>query len=171
MHGPASSQERGVRGPDQLVRESQAHRRGHILNPDTAVRSGDRIQRGLPRNMDHIARPSAAGVDRRANRANCDRIRAVADHVLQYAQKIVASTRAKSPQALDFCKKWLAWGAGPRASLNLILAAKAIARYPEFKSEHFAEYFLIGTLLSFSIAVVGGALLARVVLGEVRIAG
>src|SRR5256886_11296208 len=36
---------------------------------------------------------------------------------------------------------------------GLILAAKAIARYPEFKSEHFAEYFLIGTLLSFSIAV------------------
>jgi hypothetical protein len=32
--------------------------------------------------------------------------------------------RAKSPQALDFCRKWLAWGAGPRASLNLILAAK-----------------------------------------------
>src|ERR1041384_701679 len=49
----------------------------------------------------------------------------VADHVLQYAQKIVAATRAKSPQALDFCKKWLSWGAGPRASLNLIMAAKA----------------------------------------------
>ena len=51
----------------------------------------------------------------------------VADHVFHYAQKIVASTRAKSPQALDFCKRWLAWGAGPRASLNLILAAKAHA--------------------------------------------
>jgi len=51
----------------------------------------------------------------------------VADHVLQYAQRIVAATRAKSPQALDFCKKWLSWGAGPRASLNLILAAKAHA--------------------------------------------
>ena len=51
----------------------------------------------------------------------------VADHVLEYAQKIVAATRAKSPQALDLCKKWLAWGAGPRASLNLILAAKAHA--------------------------------------------
>ncbi len=54
---------------------------------------------------------------------------------------------------------------------GLILAAKAIARYPEFKSEHFAEYFLIGTLLSFSIAVVGGALLARVVLGQFHVAG
>jgi MoxR-like ATPase len=51
----------------------------------------------------------------------------VADHVLKYAQHIVAATRAKSPQAVDFCKKWLAWGAGPRASLNLILAAKAHA--------------------------------------------
>ena len=51
----------------------------------------------------------------------------VADHVFEYAQKIVAATRAKSPQALDFCKKWLAWGAGPRASLNLIMAAKAHA--------------------------------------------
>ena len=51
----------------------------------------------------------------------------VADHVVSYAQKIAAGTRAKSPQALDFCKKWLSWGAGPRASLNLIMAAKAHA--------------------------------------------
>ncbi len=51
----------------------------------------------------------------------------VADHVFSYAQKIVAATRSKSLQALDFCKKWLSWGAGPRASLNLILAAKAHA--------------------------------------------
>ncbi len=51
----------------------------------------------------------------------------VADHVFSYAQKIAAATRAKSPQALDFCKKWLSWGAGPRASLNLIMAAKARA--------------------------------------------
>lgn len=54
---------------------------------------------------------------------------------------------------------------------GLILAAKAIARYPEFKSEHFAEYFLIGTLLSFSIAVLGGAILAQIVLGQFRVAG
>src|SRR5476649_1799763 len=51
----------------------------------------------------------------------------VAEHVLAYAQKIVAATRAKSPQALDFCRKWLAWGAGPRASLHLVVAAKAHA--------------------------------------------
>jgi MoxR-like ATPase len=51
----------------------------------------------------------------------------VADHVYDYAQKIVRVTRAKTPEALDFCNKWLSWGAGPRASLNLILAAKARA--------------------------------------------
>jgi MoxR-like ATPase len=51
----------------------------------------------------------------------------VADHVFDYAQKLVAATRGKSPQALDFCKKWLSWGAGPRASLGLIMAAKAQA--------------------------------------------
>jgi len=51
----------------------------------------------------------------------------VADHVYEYAQKIAGATRAKTPQALDFCKRWLSWGAGPRASLNLILAGKARA--------------------------------------------
>ncbi len=54
----------------------------------------------------------------------------VADHVFDYAQKLVAATRGKSPQALDFCKKWLTWGAGPRASLGLIMAAKAHALLP-----------------------------------------
>lgn len=51
----------------------------------------------------------------------------VADHVYQYAEKIVRVTRTKQPEALDFCKKWLTWGAGPRASMNLIMAAKARA--------------------------------------------
>jgi MoxR-like ATPase len=51
----------------------------------------------------------------------------VSEHVLAYAQKLVAVTRPKTPEALDFCKKWLTWGAGPRASMNLILAAKAKA--------------------------------------------
>jgi len=51
----------------------------------------------------------------------------VADHVIDYAQKIVGATRSKTPQTLDFCKKWLSWGAGPRATLNLIMAAKAHA--------------------------------------------
>ena len=51
----------------------------------------------------------------------------VADHVYVYAEKIARVTRPKSTEVLDFCKKWLSWGAGPRASINLIMAAKARA--------------------------------------------
>jgi len=51
----------------------------------------------------------------------------VAEHVYAYAEKMVRVTRPKTPEALDFCTKWLNWGAGPRASLNLIIAAKARA--------------------------------------------
>jgi MoxR-like ATPase len=51
----------------------------------------------------------------------------VADHVFGYAEKVVRVTRTKQPEALEFCKKYLSWGAGPRASLALILAAKARA--------------------------------------------
>jgi MoxR-like ATPase len=49
----------------------------------------------------------------------------VAEHVYAYAERIVRCTRPKTAEAFDFCKKWLTWGAGPRASLNLIMAAKA----------------------------------------------
>lgn len=51
----------------------------------------------------------------------------VSDHVIAYAQRLVAVTRPRGADCLDFCKKWLNWGAGPRASMNLIMAAKARA--------------------------------------------
>ena len=51
----------------------------------------------------------------------------VADHVYHYAKKIVRSTRPAMGEAPDFIKNWINWGAGPRASLNLILAGKARA--------------------------------------------
>jgi MoxR-like ATPase len=51
----------------------------------------------------------------------------VAEHVYEYGERLVRVTRPKSSEALDFCKKWLTWGAGPRAGLSLILAAKARA--------------------------------------------
>ena len=57
------------------------------------------------------------------------------------------------------------------ATVGLILTAKSIARYPEFKSERFAEYFLIGTLLSISMAILGGALLAKLLFGQIRFSG
>jgi len=51
----------------------------------------------------------------------------VADHVYAYASSIVRCTRPKEADALDFCKQYLSFGAGPRASLSLIMAAKAHA--------------------------------------------
>ena len=55
-------------------------------------------------------------------------------------------------------------------TVGLIFAAKSIARYPELKSPgRFAEYFLIGTLLSISIAIVGGVILLKVFYGTVTL--
>jgi MoxR-like ATPase len=51
----------------------------------------------------------------------------VADHVFTYAKRIARMTRPNTPEAAEFINSWLTWGAGPRASLNLILAAKAHA--------------------------------------------
>ena len=51
----------------------------------------------------------------------------VADHVMEYATALVRATRPDEPEAPEFVKKLMAWGAGPRASLNLIIAGKARA--------------------------------------------
>ncbi len=51
----------------------------------------------------------------------------VSDNVIEYAVGLVGKTRPNSDKASDFVKKYLDWGAGPRASQNLILAAKAHA--------------------------------------------
>jgi MoxR-like ATPase len=51
----------------------------------------------------------------------------VADHIFGYAKKITRMSRPGRVEAGDFVNKWLTWGAGPRASMYLILAAKAHA--------------------------------------------
>lgn len=51
----------------------------------------------------------------------------VADHVFAYARALTRRSRPGTPEAPDFVNQWLTWGAGPRASMNLILAAKAHA--------------------------------------------
>jgi MoxR-like ATPase len=51
----------------------------------------------------------------------------VADNVIEYAVTLVGKTRPKSPAAPEIVKNYIDWGAGPRASQNLILAAKAYA--------------------------------------------
>jgi len=51
----------------------------------------------------------------------------VADNVVEYAVNMVSKTRPESDTASDLVKQYIDWGAGPRASQNLILAAKTHA--------------------------------------------
>ncbi|MBD3723695.1 MAG: MoxR family ATPase [Flavobacteriaceae bacterium] len=51
----------------------------------------------------------------------------VADNVIEYAVTLVSKTRPDNKLAPDFVKTYIDWGAGPRASQNLILAAKTQA--------------------------------------------
>ncbi|NLT51140.1 MAG: MoxR family ATPase [Ignavibacteria bacterium] len=50
----------------------------------------------------------------------------VADNVIEYAVKFVNATRTNKNNK-DYIDKWVSWGAGPRASQYLILAAKTKA--------------------------------------------
>lgn len=51
----------------------------------------------------------------------------VADNVIEYAVKLVNKTRLNSEFSADITKKYLQWGAGPRASQYLIIGAKCHA--------------------------------------------
>ena len=51
----------------------------------------------------------------------------VADNVIEYAVNMVGKTRPKEATAPEMIKNYIDWGAGPRASQNLILAAKTHA--------------------------------------------
>jgi len=49
------------------------------------------------------------------------------DNVIEYAVRLVGKTRPNAAEAAPMVKNFIDWGAGPRASQNLILAAKAHA--------------------------------------------
>ncbi|MFN4904007.1 MAG: AAA family ATPase [Planctomycetota bacterium] len=51
----------------------------------------------------------------------------VADHIYEYAAKLVRKTRPQSESAPEWLKPFVSWGAGPRAVQNLILGAKSRA--------------------------------------------
>ncbi|MGB5666784.1 MAG: AAA family ATPase, partial [Maribacter sp.] len=51
----------------------------------------------------------------------------VPDNVVNYAVTLVNNTRPNLETAPDFVKQYVDWGAGPRASQNLIMGAKAHA--------------------------------------------
>jgi MoxR-like ATPase len=50
-----------------------------------------------------------------------------ADHVFQYARSLVRATRPGDAEAPAFTRELVQWGAGPRASIFLMMAAKARA--------------------------------------------
>ncbi|MGS2761352.1 AAA family ATPase [Sinomicrobium sp. M5D2P9] len=51
----------------------------------------------------------------------------VADNVVEYAVRLVSKTRPNSEYSAKIVDEYVDWGAGPRASQNLVLAAKAHA--------------------------------------------
>jgi MoxR-like ATPase len=50
-----------------------------------------------------------------------------ADHVFEYARDLTRASRPTEPAAPAFVRELVQWGAGPRAGINLMLAAKARA--------------------------------------------
>ncbi|HCR31398.1 MAG TPA: AAA family ATPase [Opitutae bacterium] len=51
----------------------------------------------------------------------------VSEEILRFAVKLAASSRPSDPNAPDFVKEWISWGAGTRAAQALVLAGKAQA--------------------------------------------
>ncbi len=51
----------------------------------------------------------------------------IADHVSRYAVRLTRATRRDEANHLNFVRDYVSWGAGPRASQYLVLAAKARA--------------------------------------------
>jgi MoxR-like ATPase len=51
----------------------------------------------------------------------------IAEDVARYAVKLAASSRPNRPGSADFVNEWVSWGAGTRASQNLVLGAKTRA--------------------------------------------
>ena len=91
-------------------------RGGGIVDQQTTAYRADAAPGAVAR-----ADPRAAG----AGAARAGR----ADHVVAHAVALARATRPSEPNAPDFIKKYVSWGAGPRASQYLILAAQG-ARDP-----------------------------------------
>ncbi len=51
----------------------------------------------------------------------------IADNVVEYAVRLASKTRPGRKESPELVNNYLDWGAGPRASQNLVLAAKAYA--------------------------------------------
>ncbi|MBW3631220.1 MAG: MoxR family ATPase, partial [Gemmatimonadetes bacterium] len=51
----------------------------------------------------------------------------IAEAMLHYAARLVRATRSAEPEATEDVRRWVRWGAGPRAGQALVLVAKANA--------------------------------------------
>jgi MoxR-like ATPase len=51
----------------------------------------------------------------------------IRDEVIRYAMDLVRRSRVRTKDAPPFVREWLSWGAGPRATQYLLIAAKARA--------------------------------------------
>ncbi len=51
----------------------------------------------------------------------------IAEDVVRYAVRLAAATRPRQPEAPEFIREWVSWGAGLRAAQTLVLGAKARA--------------------------------------------
>ena len=51
----------------------------------------------------------------------------ISDEVVDYILRLVRHSRQGEPEAPEFIRKWVSWGAGPRASQYLVIGAKAVA--------------------------------------------
>jgi hypothetical protein len=94
--------------------------------------------------------------------------------VTQYFMRHIDEGLLQSKPGLPSAGKYIGWlerflvvtfivGGYPEG-IGLLLAAKALVRYPEIKNDdkyHFAEYFLIGTLTSVALALLAGFALLK----------
>ncbi|MFD2698557.1 AAA family ATPase [Mesonia sediminis] len=83
--------------------------------------------------------------DEIASLQNLIRQMPVADNVIEYAVKLVGKTRPAGEFAPDLVKEYVDWGAGPRASQNLILAAKTHAASKSKFSPDIADVKAVAT--------------------------
>ncbi len=97
-----------------------------ILVPNPSLAELMDIVSMTQKTMAEVADPACSGTDLLAMRATANQI-PVAEEVLRYAMRLVASTHADSEYASQAAKKYIRIGASPRAGQAIISAAKVLA--------------------------------------------
>jgi MoxR-like ATPase len=97
----------------------------HYPNMDQEVQIAEQTTRGDLQGLEKVLSPEEiVSLQQLVRRVPA------APHIIEYAVRLVRMTRPPSQESGDspeFVKKYVAWGAGPRASQSLVLAGKARA--------------------------------------------